>query len=450
MERDAIDLGTQNVSKLFRQYFLPTLFGMLSMSAVTAIDGIFIGQGVGSDGIAAVNIIIPVYMILTGIGLMIGAGCSVVSSIHLSRGRIKAARINVSQAMIFSAVVTIIPSALMMVFPAATARMLGASDTLMPLAIDYMIWFVPSWVFQVWISISLFIIRLDGKPQFAMFCSLLTAVINMVLDWLFIFPIGWGIKGAAIATSISLVAGGGTAVVYLLFSARHLRLIPIKMSRKSLRLSARNIGYQCHIGSSALLAEATMATLMFMGNQIFMKYLGEDGVGAFGIACYYMPFVFMIGNAIAQSAQPIISYNFGLGYRDRVRAAEKIALQTSLICGITVTSVFMLLPDMLVGIFVELDTRAAEIAVSGFPYFATAFVFFIINLTAIGYYQSLERVKPATALALSRGFIFLIPSFVLLPKVAGTHGIWLALCLSELLTVLIALGLYARNRMRHA
>lgn len=450
MERDAIDLGTQNVSKLFRQYFLPTLFGMLSMSAVTAIDGIFIGQGVGSDGIAAVNIIIPVYMILTGIGLMIGAGCSVVSSIHLSRGRIKAARINVSQAMIFSAVVTIIPSALMMAFPEATARMLGASDTLMPLAIDYMIWFVPSWVFQVWISISLFIIRLDGKPQLAMFCSLLTAVINMVLDWLFIFPLGWGIKGAAIATSISLVAGGGTAVVYLLFSARHLRLIPIKMSRKSLRLSARNIGYQCHIGSSALLAEATMATLMFMGNQIFMKYLGEDGVGAFGIACYYMPFVFMIGNAIAQSAQPIISYNFGLGYRDRVRAAEKIALQTSLICGITVTSVFMLLPDMLVGIFVELDTRAAEIAVSGFPYFATAFVFFIINLTVIGYYQSLERVKPATALALSRGFIFLIPSFVLLPKVAGTHGIWLALCLSELLTVLIALGLYARNRMRHA
>lgn len=450
MERDAIDLGTQNVSKLFRQYFLPTLFGMLSMSAVTAIDGIFIGQGVGSDGIAAVNIIIPVYMILTGIGLMIGAGCSVVSSIHLSRGRIKAARINVSQAMIFSAVVTIIPSALMMAFPEATARMLGASDTLMPLAIDYMIWFVPSWVFQVWISISLFIIRLDGKPQLAMFCSLLTAVINMVLDWLFIFPLGWGIKGAAIATSISLVAGGGTAVVYLLFSARHLRLIPIKMSRKSLRLSARNIGYQCHIGSSALLAEATMATLMFMGNQIFMKYLGEDGVGAFGIACYYMPFVFMIGNAIAQSAQPIISYNFGLGYRDRVRAAEKIALQTSLICGITVTSVFMLLPDMLVGIFVELDTRAAEIAVSGFPYFATAFVFFIINLTAIGYYQSLERVKPATALALSRGFIFLIPSFVLLPKVAGTHGIWLALCLSELFTVLIALGLYARNRMRHA
>lgn len=450
MERDAIDLGTQNVSKLFRQYFLPTLFGMLSMSAVTAIDGIFIGQGVGSDGIAAVNIIIPVYMILTGIGLMIGAGCSVVSSIHLSRGRIKAARINVSQAMIFSAVVTIIPSALMMAFPEATARMLGASDTLMPLAIDYMIWFVPSWVFQVWISISLFIIRLDGKPQLAMFCSLLTAVINMVLDWLFIFPLGWGIKGAAIATSISLVAGGGTAVVYLLFSARHLRLIPIKMSRKSLRLSARNIGYQCHIGSSALLAEATMATLMFMGNQIFMKYLGEDGVGAFGIACYYMPFVFMIGNAIAQSAQPIISYNFGLGYRDRVRAAEKIALQTSLICGITVTSVFMLLPDMLVGIFVELDTRAAEIAVSGFPYFATAFVFFIINLTVIGYYQSLERVKPATALALSRGFIFLIPSFVLLPKVAGTHGIWLALCLSELLTALIALGLYARNRMRHA
>ena len=397
---------------------------MLSMSAVTAIDGIFVGQGVGSDGIAAVNIAIPLYMLYTGIGLMIGVGCSVVASIHLSRGKCKVARLNVTQALLFATLITAIPTAVMTIFPETTVRLLEASDYLVPLAVDYLQWFVPSWTFQVWISIALFIIRLDGAPKLAMCCSLITAVINLVLDWIFIFPLQWGVMGAAVATSISLVAGGGVAVIYLWLGARQLRLCPLKLSRKSLFLSVRNLYYQCHIGALSLLAEATMATLIFMGNQIFMQYLGEDGVGAFGIA---------------QSAQPIISYNFGLGYRERVRQAEKIALLTSVCCGAVVTAVFMLFPQILVGIFIDLRSHAAQLATAGFPLFATAFLFFILNLTIIGYYQSVQRVKPATLLALARGFFFLIPSFICLPLCLGTDGIWLALSLSELLTLLLGL-----------
>lgn len=107
MKRDAIDLGTLNVSRLFRKYFIPTLFGMLSMSAVTAIDGIFVGHGIGSDGLAAVNICVPLLMVFTGIGLMVGAGVSVVASMQLSRGKLKAARINVAQALLFVTAVAI-------------------------------------------------------------------------------------------------------------------------------------------------------------------------------------------------------------------------------------------------------------------------------------------------------------------------------------------------------
>lgn len=106
-------------------------------------------------------------------------------------------------------------------------------------------------------------------------------------------------------------------------------------------MSLRNVGYQCRIGSSALLGEATLAMLMFVGNLTFMHYLGDDGVGAFGIACYYIPFVFMVGNAIAQSAQPIISYNFGAGVRERVIEAAQIALATAVVCGAAVTAVFI-------------------------------------------------------------------------------------------------------------
>lgn len=192
MKRDAIDLSTLNVFTLFRKYFVPTLLGMLSMSAVTAIDGIFVGHGVGSDGIAAVNICVPLLMLFTGIGLMVGAGCSVVASIQLSRGKSKSARLNVTQALLFVTIVALIPSVLMMAFPAETARMLGSSEHLLPMVTDYLLWFVPSWVFQIWITVSLFVIRLDGSPKLAMLCSLITAVINVVLDWLFIFPLAGG------------------------------------------------------------------------------------------------------------------------------------------------------------------------------------------------------------------------------------------------------------------
>ena len=125
MKRDAIDLGTLNVSTLFRKYFVPTLFGMLSISAVTAVDGIYVGHGIGSDGIAAINICIPLLMLFTGVGLMVGAGVSVVASIHLSRGKIEAARINVSQALLFVTLVGLVPSILMMAYPSGTARLLG-------------------------------------------------------------------------------------------------------------------------------------------------------------------------------------------------------------------------------------------------------------------------------------------------------------------------------------
>lgn len=448
MNRDAIDLSKASVFALFSKYFFPTLFGMVSMSAVTAIDGIFVGHGVGSDGIAAVNFCVPVLMLLTGVGLMIGAGCSVVASIQLSRGKEKVARINVTQALVFVTIVALIPVLLVICFPEKAALLLGSSERLLPMVKDYLVWFAPSWVFQVWVSVSLFAIRLDGAPKLAMWCSLVSAIINVILDWLFIFPFGWGVMGAALATSLSLMVGGVMALVYLLFKARTLRLVKIKLSTKSVRLFLRNIGYQCRIGSSALLGEATMAVLMFVGNHVFMKYLGDDGVGAFGIACYYTPFVFMIGNAIAQSAQPIISYNYGLGLWKRIAQTERTALLTAVVCGAVVTSAFVFIPELLTGLFISLDTPAADMAVDGFPYFAAGFVFFLLNLTFVGYFQSLERVRPAVFFALLRGVVFLVPSFLLMPRIAGTHGIWLALSVSELLTFAVLLLLLAVTRHR--
>ncbi|MDO4930399.1 MAG: MATE family efflux transporter [Bacteroidales bacterium] len=446
MTNDSIDLSTLNVFTLFRRYFIPTLLGMLSMSAVTAIDGIFVGHGVGSDGIAAINICIPLLMIYTGFGLMVGAGCSVVASIQLSRGQLKVSRLNVTQAILFVTLVALVTSVLLMVFAVPTARFLGTSPSLEPLVVDYLLWFLPAIVFEMWSAVALFIIRLDGAPRFAMMCSVVPALTNVVLDWLFIFPFQWGVMGAAFASTLSMMVGGVMAIVYLSRYARYLRFIRLKWSPKSLRLTRRNLGYQCSIGFSALLGEATLAVLMFVGNQVFMHYLGDDGVGAFGVACYYMPFVFMVGNAIAQSAQPIISYNFGQSLFHRVVAAERIALLTALLCGLLATAAFTFFPHLLVGLFIRLDGEAARLAVAGFPTYSAGFVFFILNLAVVGYFQSVERVRPATVFALLRGLFFLVPCFIILPRLLGTTGIWAALSCSEMLTTLCVVGYFLARR----
>lgn len=448
MNESAIDLGQQKVGRLFRSYFIPTLLGMLSLSAVTALDGVFVGHGIGSDGIAAINICIPPLMLFTGIGLMAGAGASVSASILMSRGKLHAARINVSQALLFVVLISILPIIIMYIWPTATARLLGASEHLAPMVREYMLWFLPQLMLQMICSVCLFLIRLDGSPRLAGGINVGAALISVVLDWLFIFEFGWGLMGAAFAPTISLSLGAIVGVGYMAFYAKNVRLCSLRWRLRDAHTAINNLSTQCKIGSSALLTEATLAMLMLVGNWVFATHLGDNGVGAFGIACYYIPFVFMVGNAIAQSAQPIISYNFGLGEASRVHATERIALATSVGCGLVVTLLFTLCPHWLVGLFINTQNPAAQLAISGFPLFSVAFVFFIVNLCAIGYFQSVERLRPATAFALLRGFVLLVPSFVFLPQAIGTNGIWLALALSEITTsVLLSLYfLYVRRR----
>lgn len=444
----SLDFEKESVPVLFRRLFFPTVLGMLSMSAVTTIDGIFVGHGTGSDGIAAVNICIPLLMFFTGVGLMGGVGCSVVASVFLSRGKARLARANILQTLLFVSSVALLLWLFVALFPERVALFLGASPHLLSWVMDYLLWFTPSLLFEMWVAVALFAIRLDGAPQYAMWCSVVPAVLNVVLDWLFIFPFGWGVMGAAFATSISCFVGGVMVVYYMFFSARRLRLCLPRWGVRNLRFALRNLRTQCKIGSSAMLGEATMAVLFFVGNQVFMHYLGDDGVGAFGVSCYYLPFVFMIGNAIAQSAQPVISYNYGLDRRDRVRSAFHMSLLTTLVCGLLTTVTFVLFPELLVGLFLKSSATASRIAVAGFPYYGAGFLFFILNLCIIGYFQSVERVRPAAIFAVLRGCVFLIPCFLWLPKVMGVKGIWLAQPLAEILTLSVIVTVFSVRSYR--
>lgn len=437
MKRDSIDWGTMNIPTLFRKMFVPTLLGMMLASTMNIVDGAVVGQGAGSDALAAVNIVAPFFLITTGIGLMFGTGCSIVASVHLSQKHKKAADINITQAFSVSLLAMILISGLVVVFPETAARLMGCSDRLMPYVIDYMKWVIPALPFGMLLNIGLFVIRLDGNPFFAMLCNALPAVINGVLDYVFVFPLGMGIEGASLATGLSQIIGSVMIAVYMIFFSRTVNLYKPKFTKKSIFLTLRNIKYQMKLGAPSMVGELAIACMILTGNYAFINHLGENGVAAFSVACYCFPLIFMIGNSIAQSAQPIISYNYGAGFSGRVRQTLRLSIIVALVCGLLTMFGCISESRIIVSLFIPLQGEAQNIAMQGMPYFSLSFLFFALNLVFIGYFQSVERFKTATFFMLLRGVIFVIPSFLLLPYFIKIAGLWLAVPMSEFITLTV-------------
>ena len=156
--------------------------------------------------------------------------------------------------------------------------------------------------------------------------QIIAALLNIFLDWLMVYPLGMGITGASVATSISGIVGGMLVLIYFVFFSDKLKFYRLKLSMKSLRLSLRNTGYMMRIGSATFIGELSLGLMIVIGNYVFMSRLGEDGVAAYSIGCYLFPLIFSVSNAVAQSAQPIISYNYGANNGGRVTRTLNISV----------------------------------------------------------------------------------------------------------------------------
>ena len=408
---------------------------MVFASLFTVADGIFVGQGVGSNALAAINIVSPLFLVTTGIALMFGAGVSVVASIHLSQNNHKAANINITQAFDVATLLMVVVAIAVYAFRIPFLRLLGCSDALLPLCEDYLLPILPGCICIVIQIIGTFVIRLDGSPNFAASTEILPGLLNIFLDWLFVFPMQLGITGSAIASSISCAVAAGMVVWYMYFRSQTVKISRLRLSHTNFYLTARNVGYIARSGFSSLLGELAMSMLLLTGNYVFIHELGEDGVAAFSVACYLYPIVFMVNNSVAQSAQPIISYNYGAGNRYRVQRAFRVSFSTATICGVLATAFLTLATKPLVSLFLQAGTKAYEIAIGGLPLFAYSAIFFAMNVAIIGYYQATEQNTRATLCMLFRGLIFLIPAFLLMPMFISPQGMWLAVPVTECMTL---------------
>lgn len=446
--RDSIDFGRDGIWALFRALFFPTLIGMIFNSALTIIDGVFVGQGVGADGFAAVNIVAPIFMVSTGIGLLFGIGSSVVASIHLARNNAKAARIIMTQAMIVGVLIISAIIVLSLCFTDSLLGILGCSGRLKANATDYLLWLLPGLFFLFLQCVGMMLVRLDGSPRYAMWVQVVAAVVNIVLDWYMIFPLGMGVMGAAMATSIACMVAGLMVLAYFIWFSTTLKFYRLKLSKTSLLLTLRNCGYMARIGFATFLTELAMGVMMLSGNYMFMKMLHEEGVAAFAVACYLFPVVFSISNAVAQSAQPIISFNYGAGQSRRVSKTLRVSVVTAIVCGILISIGLWLSAPAITSMFLSRSETAFSLAVGGLPLFALCAVPFALNIAFIGYYQSIEKAGAAITYTALRGIFILVPSFMLLPVLIGVPGLWLAIPVAETITLAIIVSAYLVVRRR--
>lgn len=446
--RDKIDFGSGKIGPLFRSLFFPTLVGMIFMSLQTIIDGIMVGKGVGADGIAAVNIVAPLWTVATGVGLMFGIGASVTASMHLAGGNKKAAQIILTQAFGVGFVIVAVLTLVCLFAPKWVVYSLGCSEALEKYAMDYLLWLLPGMVFLFWQCVGMMMVRLDGSPRYAMWMQVMGAVVNLTLDWLFIFPMGMAVKGAAVATAIACIVCGLMSITYFVWFSETLKFYRLKASITSLVLTLRNTWYMMKLGSATFLTEIAMSVTMIAGNYMFMSMLQEDGVAAFAIVCYLFPVIFSVNNAVAQSAQPIISYNYGAGQETRVDSALRVSLVAALLCGLGVVALLVFGDRFIVGAFLNPSEPSYALAIDGLPWFATCSIFFAFNVAFVGYYQSITKAGWAMVCTILRGIVFSVSGFILLPRVIGVVGLWTAIPVAELATLIIIVTVFLCSAWR--
>lgn len=440
-----LDFGGGDITELFRILFFPTLAEMVFDAMFVIVDGIFVGHGVGAAGIAAISIVSPLFAIVSGTGLMFGIGASVLASISMSKQQIGEADKTITQAFTVGTLLMLIIAILCFFFAGHVVEFLGCSDTLEAYCISYLHWLLPGIVFLMFQYIGMMLIRLDGSPKYAMFCNVIPGIVNVVLDWVFIFPLEMGVKGAAMATSISCILGGSMALFYFFRLSDVLNFARLRLSLAWICDAVRNAWAIIKIGFATLLTELAMSVMLFTANHVFIRTLGDNGVAAFSIACYLFPFLFSVNNSVSEAIQPIISFNFGAGKIKRVKRALHTALIAALICGaIEVTSIAGG-AKYLVMMFLDPGTEAFDLACAGLPKFALCGIFFALNIAFIGYYQAIIKTATATAFTLLRGMIFVVPCLIWLPDLIGIPGLWLAIPVSEMLTVAVIITFYKRT-----
>lgn len=430
-------------SRLLRFVF-PSIVMMIFTSVYGVVDGLFVSNFAGKTAFASINLVMPFVMILGGIGFMIGTGGTALMSKVLGEGDKEKANKYFTMMIIFTLLLGVILSVVGVTAMPWVARFLGATEEMMAdcvlygrIVTGFTVAFMLQNVFQS------FLIAAE-KPRLGLLATVFAGCSNMVLDALFIIVFKWGVAGAAIATGISQCVGGIFSLIY--FSRKNsslLRLTKTKLEIKPL-LNA------CGNGSSELMSNISSSVVSMIYNFQLMKYIGEDGVSAYGVLMY-VQFVFVaiyIGYAIG--CAPITGYHFGAQNHGELKNMLRKSTFLSAVSGVVLTVLAIVLSSPLAKIFVGYDEGLYELTRHAFRLFAYSFLLAGFNIFTSSFFTALNNGAVSAAISFMRTLIFQTSSVLILPLFLGVDGIWWAISVAEVFAfVLSIIFLFAKRKKYH-
>ncbi len=428
-------LGTEPIGSLLWQYSLPAVVGVVVMSLYNVMDRIFIGRGVGADAIAGLAVTFPVMNLSAAIGLLVGTGAAARISILLGLGNHDEANRVLGNSVVLILINAVVYLSLFAIYIDPILMLFGASEVTLPYARDFMLYILPGMLIMNMMYGLNNVMRASGYPRLAMYTMLIGAGVNLVLGPLFIFGFDLGIKGAAIATDLSMSVG--LVFVWLHFCKPD---SVVHFQRGIYRLKWSIVTSVVAIGAAPSLVNFTACATNAMVNNLLWRYGGDIAVGAVGIFTTYTGLLCMIVVGVCQGVQPILGFNYGAGQYERLRRAFRLAACV----GVAITTFGAIIaesfPSYIAMAFTS-DAELIEVTRHAFRVSTLAFWFIGFQIVATTLFQSLGMAGKSIFVSLVRQVIFFVPMLCILPPIYGLDGVWLSFPTSDLFAIATVVGM---------
>ena len=423
MEQEENILGKEKISKLIKKFSIPCIISLLVNSLYNIVDQIFIGQGVGYLGNGATNVVFPLVMIGLAFSLMFGDGASAYLSLKLGEKKKDEAKIGIGNGIALCVITSVIFCAVTLIFLPVFLKVFGCTDNLRDYAMVYGRIIAIGFPFSMIGTTLNSIIRADGSPKYSMASMLAGAILNTILDPIFIFVFHKGVAGAAIATVISQI------LTFVLNVAYIKRFKSIKLDKDSIKLRSNVCKKVSALGISSFITQMSIVCVMTAENNLLGKAGAESKFGAeipitvLGIVMKISQILNSIIIGIAAGSQPIFGYNYGAKKYDRVKQALKIVLGSSLVISTIAFILFQTIPDKLIAIFGSGDENYMEFACLAFRTYLFLCIFNGIQIPSGIFFQAIGKSTKSAILSLSRQIVILIPSMIILSHIFGLMGV---------------------------
>ncbi len=421
-------LGYEPIGKLIRTFAIPSVVAFVISSLYNIVDQLFIGWGVGYLGNAATNIIVPMTVVMIALGLLIGDGAAAFIALNLGVGRKDRAAKGAGGAILLSVIISILLSVVFSIFLTPLCRFLGATETILPYAVDYGRIIVIGFVFALCDGSFAALLRADGRPRISMMGMVLGCITNFICDPLFIFVFGWGVKGAALATILGQIVN----FVFFIFCFRRMKSFSLKAS-DILKPEWKVIKKTLTLGLSSFITQCAGVVLSVLMNRSLVKWGAASIYGAditlavFGIVAKINNLICGIPIGIAGGSQPIYGFNYSSGQHDRVKKTLLTAWSISTVIMIAAFFLYHLFPRQLIGIFGSESELYNQFAVLCFR-ISTALIFLMPTSACISiFFQAIGRPAQALVVSLCRQVLILIPCVIILPLFFGLNGLLAAM-----------------------